>query len=83
MGTVTADPWKRRCVIFILVLIVGAYYRWAARVANGKFEFGYDLDGFYDYLGQAFAHGHLYLPVEPSRSGRPRARKNTAAERQK
>jgi len=66
MGTVTADPWKRRCVIFILVLIVGAYYRWAARVANGKFEFGYDLDGFYDYLGQAFAHGHLYLPVEPS-----------------
>lgn len=66
MGTVTADPWKRRSVILILVLIVGGYYRWAARVANGKFEFGYDLDGFYDYLGQAFTHGHLYLPVEPS-----------------
>ncbi len=66
MGTVSADPWKRRCVILILVLIVGGYYRWAARVANGKFEFGYDLDGFYDYLGQAFTRGHLYLPVEPS-----------------
>ena len=66
MGTVTADSWKRRFVILILVLIVGGYYRWAARVANGKFEFGYDLDGFYDYLGQAFTHGHLYLPVEPT-----------------
>jgi hypothetical protein len=47
-------------------LIVGCYYRWQARVATGQFEFGYDLHGFYNYLAQAFAHGHLYLPVEPS-----------------
>jgi hypothetical protein len=66
MGTVTADPWKRRILVLILLLVVGGYYRWAARVANGKFEFGYDLDGFYNYLGRAFTLGHLYLPVEPS-----------------
>jgi hypothetical protein len=66
MGTVTADPWKRRFLIFVLVLIVAGYYRWAARAANGRFEFGYDLDGFYDYLGRGFTEGHLYLPVEPT-----------------
>ena len=67
MGTVTAAhpaSWKRISVLFILILIVGAFYRWQARVANGKFEFGYDLGGFYDYLGRAFAHGHLYLRSE-------------------
>ncbi len=62
----TANPWPRRALLLFLVLLTGAYYRWAARAATGKFEFGYDLDGYYDYLGRAFAHGHLYLPVQPT-----------------
>ena len=62
----TAASVPRRVLILLLFLLVGGYYRWAARVATGRFEFGFDLDGFYDLLGQGFAHGHLYLPVEPS-----------------
>ncbi len=57
---------RHRLAILAAVLIVGLYYRWGARAATGKFVFGYDLDGFYDFLGQAFARGHLYLPIEPS-----------------
>lgn len=69
MGTVipgATGNWQRRCLVLILVLIVGIYYRWGARIATGTFEFGHELDGYYDFLGQAFAHGHLYLPVQPS-----------------
>ena len=61
-----AVRWTGRIVLLLLVLLVGLYYRWGARVATGRFEFGYDLGGYYDFLGQAFTHGHLYLPVEPS-----------------
>jgi len=57
---------RHRLAILAAVLIVGLYYRWDARAATGRFVFGYDLDGFYDFLGQAFARGHLYLPIEPS-----------------
>ncbi len=57
---------RYRLAILAAVLTVGLYYRWGARAATGKFLFGYDLDGFYDFLGQAFARGHLYLPIKPS-----------------
>ena len=58
--------WTQRILVLLLLLLVGGYYRWAARVATGTFEFGHDLDGFYNYLGQAFARGHIYLPIEPT-----------------
>ena len=58
----------RRWAILAPVLIVGLYYFWGARAAveYGHYEFGHNLDGYYDFLGQAFAGGHLYLPVQPS-----------------
>jgi hypothetical protein len=58
----------RRRAVLVPVLIVGLYYFWGARAAveYGHYEFGHNLDGFYDFLGQAFAGGHLYLPVQPS-----------------
>ncbi len=58
----------RRWAILAPVLLVGLYYFWAARAATEyqHYEFGHNLDGFYDFLGQAFAGGHTYLPVAPS-----------------
>src|SRR5262245_51054142 len=45
---------------------MGAFYLWGAQVSNEPFEWRYDNGGFYNYLGRAFASGHLYLPHEPS-----------------
>jgi hypothetical protein len=57
----------RNSILAAVATLVGAYYLWQVRVANGPFEWGYDLNGhYYDLLGQAFAHGHFYLPVNPS-----------------
>jgi hypothetical protein len=58
----------RRWILLAPVLLVGLYYFWGARAATEyqHYDFGHDLDGFYDFLGRAFAGGHLYLPIEPS-----------------
>src|SRR5690349_19352442 len=56
----------RRAILLAISLLVGAYYLWQARAGNGPFEFGHDLDGYYDLLARGFTHGHLYVPVEPS-----------------
>ena len=56
----------RWAAIAAAVLAIGLYYYWESRAAGSKFYWHYDLDGYYDDLGRAFAGGHLYLPVQPS-----------------
>ncbi len=53
----------RYAAIALALAAVGSYYFWQSRAAGSKFYWRYDLDGYYDYLGRAFAGGHLYLPV--------------------
>ncbi len=50
----------------MVAVAVGCYYLWGVRAAGNQFFWGYDLGGYYDYLGRGFAHGHLYVPIEPS-----------------
>jgi hypothetical protein len=45
---------------------VGFYDLWAVRSAGYRFQWGQDLPGYYNYLGRAFAAGHLYLPIQPA-----------------
>jgi hypothetical protein len=65
-----AGPMRQshlRLICFALAAIaVAAYDLWAVRATGEKFEWGYDLTGYYDLLGRAFAGGHLYLPIQPS-----------------
>src|SRR5882724_2045144 len=56
----------RRAVMAMVAVAVGCYYLWGVRAAGNTFAWGYDLGGYYDYLGRGFAHGHLYVPIEPS-----------------
>ena len=56
----------RRAIFAIIALFVGLYDLWAVRSAGYHFEWGRDLPGYYDYLGRAFAGGHLYLPIQPT-----------------
>ena len=53
-------------VLTLVAALVGSYYLWQARAGNGPFEWGHDLDGYYNLLAQGFASGHLYVPVQPS-----------------
>jgi len=53
--------------VILVAVIVGSYYLWSVRAAGNRFYWGYDLGGYYNYLGRAFAHGRLHLPIEPSR----------------
>ncbi len=56
----------RAGVLTIVAALVAFYYLWQARAGNGPFEWGHDLDGYYNLLAQGFAAGHLYVPVQPS-----------------
>ncbi len=56
----------RWAVIALAVTSIGLYYYWEVRAAGSKFYWRYDLDGYYDDLGRAFANGHLYLAAQPS-----------------
>ena len=58
--------WAGTVVFLVAVVAVGSYYYWAVRMTGSQFQWGQDLGGYYDYLGRAFARGHLYLPVEPA-----------------
>ena len=49
-----------------MAFAVGSYYLWGVRAAGNRFDWRYDLGGYYDYLGRGFASGHLYVPIEPS-----------------
>jgi hypothetical protein len=53
-------------VFALVAAVIGPYYLWAVRSAGGKFDWGYDLGGYYDYLGRGFASGRLSVPIEPN-----------------
>src|SRR5438128_8528899 len=53
-------------VAALVAAAVGYYYLWGVRAAGNKFDWGYDLGSYYDYLGRAFAHGQLHVPIAPS-----------------
>ena len=53
-------------VFALIAVAVGTYYLWGVRAAGYEFIRGQNLGGYYDYLGRAFAGGHLYLPIEPA-----------------
>jgi hypothetical protein len=57
---------RYRAVLAAVTLSVGLYDLWAVRAAGYRFEWGRELPGYYDYLGRAFAGGHLYLPIQPA-----------------
>jgi hypothetical protein len=57
---------RHRAVLAAVTLTVGLYDLWAVRAAGYRFEWGRELPGYYDYLGRAFAGGHLYLPIQPA-----------------
>jgi hypothetical protein len=60
-------PQRSSAAIFAGVAIfVGLYDLWAVRSAGYRFVWNQDLPGYYDYLGRAFAAGHLYLPIQPA-----------------
>lgn len=56
------SPWL---VFFAVFLLACAYYSWAVRVGDTPFHWGYDLGGYYNQLGRAFALGQLHLEVQP------------------
>jgi hypothetical protein len=56
----------RWCAIAFAVAAVGLYYLWQVRAAGYRFDWKHDQAGYYDYLGRAFATGHLELPIKPS-----------------
>jgi len=58
----------RRIAFLLIAILIAIYYRWTARASGSDFLWGYDhLDGYYNFLGRAFARGHLYLEIQPSR----------------
>jgi hypothetical protein len=60
-------PLARRAVFVTVALLMGAYYLWCVRASGQKFQWGYDLGGYYNYLTRGFAQGHLYVALDPSR----------------
>ena len=56
----------RRTVVLFIVALVGLYYYWGVRATTDGFAWHRQLNGYYNYLGRAFASGQIHLPVEPS-----------------
>lgn len=61
-----SDRFANRFAMGAVALLAGIYYLWQLRAAGEKIDFAHPPIGYYNYLGRAFAHGHLYLPLEPS-----------------
>jgi hypothetical protein len=55
-----------RAVFVAIAFLAGAYYLWCVRATGHDFPWGHDLGGYYNYLGRAFANGHLYVDIPPS-----------------
>ena len=52
--------------IGLVAIVIGSYYLWQLRATGDRFDWVHQQNGYYNYLGRAFAHGHLYLPIQPS-----------------
>src|SRR3979411_198352 len=63
---VPRSRWPNRVVLAVVPFAIGCYYLWAVRAAGNPFYWHYDLGGYYNYLGRAFAQGQLHLPIAPS-----------------
>jgi hypothetical protein len=59
-------PQGRHLVLAAVAVLVGCYYLWQARAANGPFAWRGDKNGFYNLLARGFLRGQLYVPVTPS-----------------
>ena len=49
-----------------VILALGSYYLWQLRATGEPFDWVHQQNGYYNYPGRAFAHGHLDLPLDPS-----------------
>jgi hypothetical protein len=58
-------PTSHRLVVALISVGVAALYLWTLQAGGYRFQFKLPQDGYYDYLGQAFAGGKLHLPVTP------------------
>ena len=56
----------RWVAIGAVIIAMACYYLWQLRAGGDRFDWVHQQNGYYNYLGRAFAHGHLYLPLEPS-----------------
>ena len=56
----------KRVVSVAILLLVGRYYYWTVMASGNASPWGFDLAGYYDYLGRAFASGHLNIPIDPA-----------------
>src|SRR4030081_1150355 len=52
--------------VAVVVVAVGAYYLWQLRSAGYRFDWVHEQNGYYNYLGRAFAGAHLALPIRPA-----------------
>src|SRR5439155_11284335 len=60
------QPAGNWLAIAVATAAVGSYYLWQVRSAGYRFDWGTPQSGYYNYLGRAFAHGRLELPIKPS-----------------
>ena len=56
----------KRLLIAAIFLVVGRYYYWTVMASGHASPWGFNLSGYYNYLGRAFASGHLNVPVDPA-----------------
>jgi hypothetical protein len=57
---------SHRLVFLLALSVMCALYIWFLQATNPRFDWVHEKSEYYDLLGKAFRHGHLYLPIEPS-----------------
>lgn len=57
---------RPRAAIVLTIAVIGAYYSWCLRATGYSFDWGIEHNGYYNYLGRAFAKGQLHLPLQPA-----------------
>src|SRR4051794_7053276 len=65
--TTRVMPRRRWAAIAFAIAATGLYYRWELRSTGYALDWVHDQSGYYNYLGRAFASGHLALPIEPAK----------------
>src|SRR5690242_17012939 len=58
-------PASYQAVFVLTALAIAGFYLVSVLAFHGRFEWQRDKPGYYDYLGRAFAGGHLSLPLQP------------------